>query len=117
MRGRGAVLLLALSFASLLSCDITKDAGEPSQGLSLTAIDFKFAPAEISVSASGQVTLRVENRGKTTHNLSIPAISADIDYRPGTGDNVIFVPPTSGRIEFFCKYHLDQGMLGAFVVT
>jgi plastocyanin len=98
------------------ACDLDKDEPATPQGPVLTAIEYKFAPAEITIGATGQVTLRFNNQGEELHNLSIPDISADIDYQPNTGDNVIFVPPGAGRLEFFCKYHRDRGMTGAFIV-
>jgi plastocyanin len=77
---------------------------------------FRFRPPEIAVPAGRQVTLPVRNRATVVHNLSIPDIGADFDYRPGQSSNFIFIAPESGRLEFFCKYHRDQGMTGVFFV-
>ena len=83
----------------------------------LVAREFSFQPAEFPASAGRQVTLTFSNEGKVAHNLSVPAISVDFDFEPGASENVIFVAPaTPGPLEFFCKYHRDQGMSGTFHV-
>ncbi len=83
----------------------------------LVARDFTFEPAELPASAGSQVTLTFSNEGDVAHNLSVPAISVDFDFEPGTSENVIFVaPPTPGPLEFFCKFHQDRGMRGVFDV-
>lgn len=105
--------MVALLLACLVGCN---DEEAPEAGQPLTAIDFRFAPSMITIAAGSQVMLRITNQGKVAHNLSIPSIEADIDYQPGAKDNVIFVAPASGRVEFFCKFHRDQGMTGAFTV-
>ncbi|MFN2503309.1 MAG: cupredoxin domain-containing protein [Acidimicrobiales bacterium] len=106
--------MVALLLASMAGC--SDDDEPPEAGQPLTAIDFRFAPSTITVTAGSQVMLRITNQGKVAHNLSIPTIEADIDYQPGAKDNVIFVAPASGQVEFFCKFHKDQGMTGAFKV-
>jgi len=108
------VVTLAAALAVLLTpgCSGTP---KPS-GNSIDVVDFRFRPDAISVAAGQQVTIRITNKGKVLHNLSIPAIEADIDYPPGRSANLIFVAPASGPLEFFCKYHRDRGMTGAFIV-
>ena len=84
-------------------------------GPELAALDFRFEPAEFLVTPGQQVTLSVVNKGKVTHNLSIPSIPVDLDYPPGKRGTLIFVPPDQpGGLEFFCKFHADQGMRGTF---
>lgn len=84
-------------------------------GPELTAQDFRFEPADLLVKGGQQVTLTVVNRDGVVHNLSIPSISADLDFEAGRRATVIFVPPnTPGDIEFFCKLYLDRGMKGTF---
>jgi plastocyanin len=83
----------------------------------LVAQDFSFQPAEFPASAGRQVTLTFSNEGEVAHNLSVPAIPVDLDFEPGVSENIIFVAPaTPGPVEFFCKFHRDQGMRGTFNV-
>lgn len=86
-------------------------------GPELAARDFRFQPTEFLVTAGQQVTITVVNEGKATHNLSIPSIPVDLDFEAGKKGTVIFVPPSqTGGIEFFCKFHAEQGMKGTFRV-
>ena len=79
----------------------------------LVARDFSFQPAELVVNDGGKVTLLVTNRGKVTHNLSIPSIPTDLDFEPGITRTVIFVvAPSSVPVEFYCRFHKDQAMEG-----
>lgn len=93
--------------------------GDEEQALTpeLVAREFSFQPAELPASAGRQVTIGFSNDGKVAHNLSIPAIPVDFDFEPGESQTIIFVAPsTPGPIEFFCKFHQDQGMRGTFRV-
>ena len=76
--------------------------------------DRQFKPSTLIEVVGRQVTLRVVNDDDVTHNLSIPAIPADLDFKPGQRRTVIFVPPptSSGSVEFFCKFHRGEGMHG-----
>jgi plastocyanin len=86
-------------------------------GPELAARDFRFQPTEFLVTAGQQVTIAVVNRGRVTHNLSIPSIPVDLDFEAAKKGTVIFVPPNEpGGVEFFCKFHADQGMRGTFRV-
>ncbi len=90
---------------------------DQSVGPELAALDFRFEPAEFLVVPGQQVTITVVNRGKVVHNLSIPSIPIDLDFPVGKRQTVIFVPPDEpGGLEFFCKYHADQGMRGRFTI-
>ena len=112
--GRRAPRLAAviLVLATVGAC---RGDGAPA-GNRLDAVDFEFRPHAVSVRAGRQATIRVTNKGKATHNVSIPAIGADIDYRPGRSENLIFIVPDAGPVEFFCKYHQARGMTGTFVL-
>jgi plastocyanin len=91
--------------------------GEQPAGNRLDVRDYEFRPDGVAVVAGRQATIRVTNRGKVRHNISIPAVEADIDYEPGASTNLIFVAPTeTGTIEFFCKYHRDRPMTGALFI-
>ena len=91
--------------------------GDDEVGPELAARDFSFQPAEFLVTAGQQVTISVVNRGKVAHNLSMPSIPVDLDFDVGKKGTVIFVPPDEpAGVEFFCKFHADQGMRGTFRV-
>ena len=81
----------------------------------MDAVDFAFQPNFINVTAGRQATISVSNKGAVAHNISIPAIEADLDFEAGQSTNLIFIAPESGPLDFFCKFHPDR-MKGAFIV-
>lgn len=82
----------------------------------LAALDFRFQPDTLKAQAGRQVTLGLTNEGSVDHNFSISSLEADVDLKPGETINVIFIAPPSGPIEFFCKFHQDQGMRGVISI-
>jgi plastocyanin len=92
--------------------------GEPgSPGPAIEIRDFAFDVTGVELVAGRQATIRVTNSGGVTHDLSIPAIEASLDYEPGHSSNLIFIAPSQpGPIELFCKYHREQGMQVTLVV-
>jgi plastocyanin len=92
-------------------------AGSAPKGPQLVAADFRFQPSDLTLAGGRQVTLRLTNKGRVRHNLSVPSIPVDVDLEPEQATNVIFVlPATAGPVEFFCKIHRDGGMRGTFHV-
>lgn len=92
--------------------------GEPgAAGPAIEIRDFAFDVRGVELVAGRQATIRVTNTGGVTHDLSIPAIEASLDYEPGHSSNLIFIAPSQpGPIELFCKYHREQGMQVTLVV-
>ena len=83
------------------------------------AVDFRYEPAAFARTAGKQVTMSITNDGKVTHNVSLPEIGGipadllSIDIAPGKTENLIFIAPDEPTtLEFFCKFHKDQGMTG-----
>ncbi len=109
-----ARLAVGVVAATVMACG---GGGDDGPGRVLEAHDYEFRPDAVAVTAGQQVTLRITNKGTARHNVSIPAIDADVDYEPGKSSNLIFVAPAeAGSLEFFCKYHRDRLMTGAFFV-
>lgn len=113
---KGTLAMLAAALAAVLAPIATGCSGAGPGGPKLEAFDFRFQPATIAVAGGNQLTLPFANKGKEPHNITIPAIGADLDLQPGESINVIFIPPASGPLEFFCKFHKSQGMVGTFQV-
>lgn len=107
----------ALALAAATAC--SGSSGEPARpAASLDITDFAFDVVGVDLVAGQQATIRVTNKGGVTHDLSIPAIDASLDYEPGHSSNLIFIAPSEpGPIEMFCKYHRDQGMQVSLVVS
>lgn len=80
---------------------------------SLLMLDNVFQPADITV-ASGS-TLVFTNQGAAPHNFSIDGQDIDEDVNAGeTEDESIELAP--GTYDFFCKFHVADGMTGTLTV-
>jgi plastocyanin len=76
---------------------------------------FYFDPS--CARTKGTVTVTIKNVGDTEHNFSISSMSIDKDIEKGQTATVTVTLPSSGVVQFFCKYHKSSGMQGAFIVS
>jgi uncharacterized cupredoxin-like copper-binding protein len=89
--------------------------------VNLAATDFKFNPADPTVS-SGDVTFNEKNDGQVTHSLEIENVNGqdkelEGDVSPGAdGTLKVNLPP--GKYEFYCPVgnHRQMGMTGDITV-
>src|SRR5262249_13220685 len=79
--------------------------------------DFYFEPTVISGTAGQKVTLELENEGNALHNFSLTDQNIDTDVAAGEKAEVTVTIPTSGFLEFFCKYHRTVGMVGELTTS
>jgi hypothetical protein len=77
--------------------------------------DRYYEPNVVSGPARLAVTLMLRNEGTQLHNLSIPSLQVDQDIPPTSIVAVPVVMPPAGDVVFFCRFHRDDGMLGALV--
>jgi YVTN family beta-propeller protein len=87
-----------------------------SDPLEVEADDYYFSPADIHGVPGQMLTIEVSNESRTLHNFSIPEQGIDQDIRPGAKIDVTVTFPTSGALEYFCKFHKALGMTGRLVV-
>ncbi len=79
--------------------------------------DFYFEPTVIEGTAGQEITIKLENEGKATHNFTLEDQSIDQTVAPGDDASVTVTFPQSGTLEFFCKFHRGQGMVGELKVA
>lgn len=82
----------------------------------VTMMDSFFEPPCLAVSSTQQITL--QNSGNLEHNFSVADGDIDVDVESGeeaTTDE-IGTDLAAGTYRFFCKYHENEGMVGALVV-
>lgn len=60
--------------------------------------------------------MTITNSGSALHNLSVESLGIDEDVQAGETLNVEVALPDSGSVPFICKYHVANGMQGAFVI-
>lgn len=79
--------------------------------------DFYFEPTVIKGSAGATVKLEMDNEGSSLHNFTLEDQNIDQDVEAGEDASVTVTIPDSGFLEFFCKYHRGQGMVGELAVA
>ena len=119
----GATLLVALVPAGCGSDDEsaggTTSAGA-AESVELTATEYAFDPADVSVAAGGKVTFNIKNDGEETHALEVEGNGIEEETEsiaPGeSGTLTVDLEP--GEYEFYCPIdgHREQGMEGKLVV-
>jgi plastocyanin len=72
-----------------------------------------YAPADVSIRLNQEVSFTVYNDGKEIHNVTIPALTIDMDVNPGQTITVklpaVSAAPRDGFFTMYCKYHQFQG--------
>ena len=90
------------------------------ESVELTATEYSFDPADVSVDAAGEVTFNVTNDGEVTHALEVEGNGIEEETEsiaPGeSGTLTVDLEP--GEYEFYCPIdgHRDEGMEGKLVV-
>ena len=80
--------------------------------IALEADDYYFAPTFLHGEPGQSLSLAVENKSGTLHNLSIPELQIDQDVPPQARAKVPVTFPPSGTMRFYCKLHAAMGMNG-----
>jgi plastocyanin len=76
-----------------------------------------FDPAEVTVRASGPITVTFRNRSSLAHNLVFTAGVTGATrtiIEPGTSDELVLTGPRPGAYSFACTIH--DGMAGTLIV-
>jgi len=101
------------------------DAGGDTQleiGLGATGGGPSFSPTVITGTSDQTLDVTVSQRKDPSsayrHNFSVPALGIDRNIAKGPGHSITVsvTLPTSGFLVFFCKFHVDEGHAGAFVI-
>jgi plastocyanin len=83
----------------------------------MTAQNFSFTPATLVGTAGQSLQIRVTNTGSVLHNFSITSQSVDIQISPGQEQEFDVTFPSSGSVQFFCKFHkVSNNMVGQLTV-
>lgn len=133
------VALLAVVAAAAMGCAQDEDptlGGEPSPEASPTAAvndhgtetftsetfelemeldDFYFEPTFVQAPGASTATIELFNEGSATHTFTVDALEVDEELEPGDRRTIEVELGTETRYEFFCRFHSEQGMRGAFM--
>jgi plastocyanin len=88
--------------------------GGPSAGTTLTLRDNVFDPADFTIVAGAEITLK--NTGGNLHNFSVEGQDIDKDVQPGETETEDLELP-AGTYTMFCKYHRSLGMEGTLTIS
>jgi plastocyanin len=93
-----------------------KGAGVVKNGaVDVEADNFYFKKTFLKGKAGSTVTVKVENEGSVTHTFTIDNQGIDKTLQPGSKATVKVKIPKNGKIaNFYCRFHVGQGMQGAF---
>jgi plastocyanin len=86
------------------------------EDFSVEVDSFYFEPTVLKGTAGQQIKLELENESSTLHNFTLADQKIDQDIQAGQKMEVTVKLPTSGFLEFFCKYHKASGMVGELSV-
>lgn len=97
------------------------NAADPIEGareIVVTATDFAFFPAELSVGVGEAVNLTLVNEGELPHDLLIPDLGVRVAANPGRSGTSGFIATNPGSFQLVCAYpgHADSGMTGTLLV-
>jgi hypothetical protein len=78
--------------------------------------DSYFGPTVLEGKSSLQLGVTLHNEGDVPHTFTIEG-QVDQELQPGDEDVRVSVTfPESGALIFYCRFHRDQGMVGALSV-
>lgn len=116
MKGMLAVLLGTV----LIFLAGTWTAAAPNeQTIQITASEWKFEPAELTVQAGVPVQLTQLNKGTIQHDFAIETLGVSLPLiDPGKSQSIRFTPAKKGSFEFKCTVpgHAEVGMRGTITV-
>ena len=89
--------------------------GEVSNGeVEMELDNFYFGPTFTQAEAGSSVTISLFNEGSTQHTFTIDSLGVDEELAPEATVEVEVTLPESGAVRYYCRFHADQGMQGAF---
>jgi plastocyanin len=88
--------------------------------ISIEAHDYYFKPTFTKAKPGANITVKLQNKGKTQHTFTIPSLGIDTVLDPDQKATVNVTLPTDGALGYYCRFHGpsgtqgDLGMQGAF---
>lgn len=76
--------------------------------------DFDFEPTFVQAEPGTSVTIEMHNEGDAAHTFTIDELGIDEVVDPGQRVEVEVTLPDELPQRFYCRFHVGQGMQGAF---
>ena len=88
----------------------------------------RYDPNELEINLNEETTFTFRNKDNKVHNITVPALSNDIeqnaievDVQPGQRGTLklpkVTTAPRDGFFLFYCKYHQTEGMSGRIKIS
>lgn len=88
----------------------------------------RYDPNELEINLNEETTFTFRNKDNEVHNITVPALSNDIeqnaievDVEPGQRGTLklpkVTAAPRDGFFLFYCKYHQTEGMSGRIKIS
>jgi plastocyanin len=82
----------------------------------LSAVNFFFSPSTLEGSAGQDLAITIKNEGTTQHTFTIDSLNIDVAIDPGQSQQVDVTFPQTGTVQFYCRFHQTNGMIGQLEV-
>lgn len=86
--------------------------------LDMTAKEFTFSPAKITIDAPGELTVNLANKGVVEHDIVFEGMPGRALAAAGKDASATFMAEKAGTFTYFCSIpgHRDAGMVGVLTV-
>jgi plastocyanin len=91
-----------------------KGTEEASDEVEMELDDYYFEPTFIKAQPGATIHVKLENEGDDTHTFTIDSLGIDQEVAAGEDAEVDVTLPQEGAVRFYCRFHGNMGMQGAF---
>jgi plastocyanin len=95
----------------------TKDVSGETGKVEIEMYDDYFEPTVLNGKPGQTITLELKNEGEKAHTLTISDKGIDQEVQPGDEAEADVTFPQSGELVFVCRFHENNGMIGALEVS
>jgi plastocyanin len=95
----------------------TKDVSGETGKVEIEMYDDYFEPTVLKGEPGQTITLELKNEGEKPHTLTISDKGIDQEVQPGDEAEADVTFPQSGELVFVCRFHENNGMIGALEVS
>lgn len=115
----GATVALAACGGGATADEGGDDPGQSAggDGVTVSATEFEFDPADFSLPADTPTDVTLENKGVVEHDITVDELDLQI-YAAGASSTTETVTAPAGTYTFYCSIpgHRDSGMEGTLTV-